>query len=121
MTSFMKAINTIDLHSIEDLEAIFEAMEERYCDLEMQEPDYSYEYFYEKWEEKFNEFEYLKEEFEEILESFKEVLLDENEEPLADIDEEELEDLAKYYKNWVRSVEYYQDAYGGLKRLQVLI
>ena len=127
MTNFIDAIGTCDISSISQMEAIKDALDERYDTLQMQEPDFNNEFFYEKWEEKFDEFEELKDNFDDWYDELEELMenkdeLDEEDE-LYDIDiadyEMELERLQREYDSWVLDVEAYQDEYGGLKRLKV--
>jgi len=127
--SFMEAIYAIDLDefkepelrtsALDKLEVIKDAISERCGDVEMQEPDGENEFFYEKWEEKYDELENLKDEFDNLFDSFEDLLFNGDEDIEEEIDLDWLEELTGDYNNWLDNVENYQFEYGGLKRFMV--
>ena len=116
----MKLLEAIKLATIKDgklLEDIYYTLEDRKDVLEGQEPYGSSDYFYEKWEEKYDEFCSIFENFESIVEELG--ILDDNEYEELNLSDNDLIRLEKELNDFKSELEIYQFEYGGLKRLNV--
>ena len=115
----MKLLEAIRVVTIKDrilLERIYYTLEGRRDVLECQEPIGVSDFFYEKWEEKYDEFCSIFDSFESIIEELG--ILEDNEDEL-NLSEDDIIKL-KNELNIIRSdLEMYQFEYGGLKRLTV--
>ena len=111
----LEAIENVKVYNKEMLIDIYYALEDRMNVLEMQEPDCDKEFFYEKWENKYNDFCVIFEDFEVLMErlGFLE----------TEIEEELLENDIKILENSLNKIKIdiknYQFEYGGLKRLKI--
>lgn len=116
----MKLFEAMKIVTVENkdlLERIYYTLEDRRDTLEFQEPIGVSDFFYEKWEEKYDEFCSIFDSFESIVEELN--VLDDNESDEVNLTSDDLERLAKELKDVESDLETYQFEYGGLKRLNV--
>ena len=116
----MKLLEAVKLATIDNkdmLLRIYYALEDRKDVLECQEPFGSSDFFYEKWEEKFEEFNSIFESFESIIEEL--CLLEDNEDERRVLSEDDLVRLKDELDKISLNLTMYQIEYGGLKRLTI--
>ena len=114
----LEAIKIVTIENEELLERIYYALENRKDILELQEPIGSSDFFYEKWEEKYDEFCCIFDSFESIVDELQ-ILNDDKNDDVMDLIDDDLVRLTKELKNIQSDLEMYQLEYGGLKRLIV--
>ena len=112
----LEAIDSIEYNDFEMIENIYYAIKERYEVIESQEP-FDDGFFYEKWEERFEDFRYIYEcmkVYYDIIKEFVDVVGCMNIEK-----EEERKTFIDYLKNIDKALHTHQALYGGLKRIKI--
>jgi hypothetical protein len=103
----MKFLEAFDeTPSKELLKAIVETADDRLETIEFQEPFGGSDFFYEKWEEKYNDFQDINEQIHNLLNKYDNLNEDEIKEEMHDIK---------------RGLFFHQLMYKGLKRLKVIL
>lgn len=118
----MKLLDTIVNMSINDYQRLVdikECLEERRDTLEMQEPMGDSEFFYEKWEEKYDAFCSIYDDMESIVEELEEYLDEDDEVNLKQLTQNEIYDYNLTLEEIASNLDDYQEEYGGLKRLKI--
>lgn len=110
----LEVIRNVSIDDVGTLNDILFAIETRKDTVEMQEPDSDYEFFYEKWEEKFDDISDIYDSLEELVDEIEEYY-DNDEE----INKEDRKRLEKDLEDIVDAIENHQFEYGGLKRIKI--
>lgn len=106
----LEAIKVVTIDNLDLLNDILYCLEDRRDTVEMQEPSSDYEFFYEKWEEKFDSINDIYDSLENLVDK----LNDEN-----DLTDEEKEKLSNKLTDVINDIEDHQIEFGGLKRLKI--
>ena len=117
----MKLLDVVGFVTIEErdlLKKIYDVLEDRKEVLEFQEPFGSSDFFYEKWEEKYDEFCCIFENFEAIVDELN--LLEEGDgDEQLDLTDDDTARLSENLKMVALDLKMYQINFGGLKRLKI--
>lgn len=111
----LEAVSIVEITDKKLLERIYYVLEDRKDTLECQEPIGSSDFFYEKWEEKFDEFSSIFDDYTSIIEELGIIDGDDD----VELSEDDVNRLTKELDDVKLNLEAYQFEYGGLKRLTV--